>query len=100
MRIVAYYVTCTAHSLNLVRKCETERCPAAIRFFIVFVPGLLHLPIDNRYTEMTTSEVRNCMGQYRLRLTSLMSIENDILESLEFNDLISRVAFKNLANIA
>ena len=81
--IVAYYVTCTAHSLNLVGKCETEGCPAAIGFLIVFMPGLLHQPIDDRYTEMTTSGVRNCMGQHRLHLLSLMSIENDILESLE-----------------
>ena len=29
-----------------------------------------------------------------------MSIENDILESLEFNDVISRFALKKLANIA
>ena len=30
---VAYYVPCTAHSLNLVGKCATEGCPAAVGFF-------------------------------------------------------------------
>ena len=30
---VAYYVPCTAHSLNLVEKCATEGCPAAVIFF-------------------------------------------------------------------
>ena len=38
------------------------------------------------------NEVRSCMGQHRLSLLSLMSIENDILESLEFNDLINSFA--------
>ena len=30
---VAYYVPCTAHSLNLVGKCAVECCPVAVRFF-------------------------------------------------------------------
>ena len=30
---VAYYVPYTAHSINLVGKCETEGCPAAVGFF-------------------------------------------------------------------
>ena len=38
------------------------------------------------------NEVRSCMGQHRYSLLSLVSIENDILESLEFNDLISSFA--------
>ena len=50
----AYYVLWTGHLLKLVRKCATEGCPAAYGFFIIFkvcMPGLLHLPIDGRYTE-------------------------------------------------
>ena len=34
---VAYYVPCTAHSLNLVGKCATEGCPVAIGFFYLVV---------------------------------------------------------------
>ena len=30
---VAYYVPCSAHSLNLVGKCAAEGCPAAVAFF-------------------------------------------------------------------
>jgi len=38
------------------------------------------------------NEVRSCMGQQRLSFLSLTNIENDIVESLIFSDLISDFA--------
>ena len=38
------------------------------------------------------NELRGCMRQQRLTFLSLMSIENDIVESLSFNDIISDFA--------
>lgn len=40
------------------------------------------------------NEVRSCMGQQRLSLLSLMSIEHEILHSLNFTDLIDNFALR------
>ena len=42
------------------------------------------------------NELRSTTGQDRLSMLSLMSIENDILRSLDFNDLIADFAMRKV----
>ena len=44
------------------------------------------------------NEVRSCMGQQRLCSQSLMSIENNIVNSLDCDGIINDVAIKKLVN--
>ena len=42
------------------------------------------------------NELHSTMGQDRLSMLSLVSIENDILRSLDFNDLIADFAMRKV----
>ena len=63
---VAYYVPYTAHSLNLVGKCATEGCPAAVGFFLYYSKSdWLHLPIDLHRKHLRGLPVTNALSDTR-----------------------------------